>query len=50
LKTTPPELPIIQMICDLILLYIPILNRLPRDHKFLLGDRLIGRLYICSTN
>ena len=23
----------------------PILNRLPRDHKFLLGDRIISDLY-----
>lgn len=41
----PEELPIIQKTYDLILWYIPILNRLPRDHKFMLGDRLIGRLY-----
>lgn len=33
------------MTYDLILWYIPMLNRLPRDHKFMLGDRLIERLY-----
>ncbi len=39
------ELPIIQKTYDLIKWYIPILNRLPRDHKFLLGDRMITGLY-----
>ena len=39
------ELPIIQKTYDLIKWYVPILNRLPRDHKFMLGDRIIARLY-----
>jgi 23S rRNA-intervening sequence protein len=39
------ELPIIQKTYDLIKWYVPILNRLPRDHKFILGDRMIVRLY-----
>lgn len=39
------ELPIIQKTYDLIKWYIPILNRLPKDHKFMLGDRIIARLY-----
>jgi hypothetical protein len=39
------ELPIIQKTYDLILWYIPILNRLPRSHKFLLGDRIGSGLY-----
>lgn len=39
------ELPIIQKTYDLIKWYIPILNRLPRDHKFMLGDRMISGLY-----
>jgi hypothetical protein len=39
------ELPIIQKTYDLIKWYVPILNRLPRDHKFLLGDRMIKGLY-----
>ncbi|MDX2098080.1 MAG: diversity-generating retroelement protein Avd, partial [Leptolyngbyaceae cyanobacterium bins.59] len=25
--------------------YVPILNRLPRDHKFGLGDRMVATLY-----
>ncbi|MGB7443371.1 MAG: hypothetical protein WA919_20075, partial [Coleofasciculaceae cyanobacterium] len=25
--------------------YVPILNRLPRDHRFNLGDRIISGLY-----
>jgi len=25
--------------------YVPILDRLPRNHKFLLGDRIISDLY-----
>jgi hypothetical protein len=39
------ELPIIQKTYDLIKWYVPILNRLPRDHKFNLGDRIISELY-----
>ena len=45
MEKSPAELPIIQMTYDLILWYIPILNRLPRDHKFMRGDRLILHLY-----
>jgi hypothetical protein len=39
------DLPIIQKTHDLIQWYVPILNRLPRDHKFMLGDRIITGLY-----
>ncbi|NEO86183.1 MAG: diversity-generating retroelement protein Avd [Spirulina sp. SIO3F2] len=39
------ELPIVQKTYDLIRWYVPILNRLPRDHKFALGDRLVSGLY-----
>lgn len=39
------ELPIIQKTYDLIVWFVPILNRLPRSHKFMLGDRIIERLY-----
>ncbi|MEA5499180.1 diversity-generating retroelement protein Avd [Limnoraphis robusta Tam1] len=39
------ELPIIQKTYDLIKWYVPILNRLPRDHRFSLGDRIINNLY-----
>ena len=39
------ELPIIQKTYDLIKWYVPILNRLPRNHKFMLGDRMISGLY-----
>ena len=39
------QLPIIQKTYDLVKWYVPILNRLPRDHKFLLGDRIITNLY-----
>lgn len=39
------DLPIIQKTYDLIKWYIPILNKLPRDHKFALGDRIILELY-----
>lgn len=31
------DLPIVQKTYDLVKWYVPILNRLPRDHKFLLG-------------
>jgi len=40
-----PELPIIQKTHDLIKWYVPVLNRLPRSHKFLIGDRIITGLY-----
>lgn len=39
------ELPVIQKTYDLIRWYVPILNRLPRDHKFMLGNRIIANLY-----
>lgn len=39
------ELSIIQKTYDFIKWYVPILNRLPRDHRFLLGDRIITGLY-----
>ncbi len=39
------DLTIIQHSYDLIQWYVPILNRLPRDHKFTLGQRMIHGLY-----
>ena len=39
------ELTIVQRTYDLILWYVPILNRLPRDHRFALGDRIVSNLY-----
>ena len=39
------DLPIVQKTYDLIKWYVPILNKLPRDHRFLLGDRIIAGLY-----
>jgi hypothetical protein len=39
------DLPIIQKTYDLIKWYVPILNRLPRDHKLLLGNKIIQGLY-----
>ncbi|MCU0568007.1 MAG: diversity-generating retroelement protein Avd [Oculatellaceae cyanobacterium Prado106] len=39
------ELPIIQKTYDLIKWYVPIINRLPRNHKFTLGDRITTGLY-----
>ena len=39
------ELPIIQKTYDLIKYYIPILNRLPKEHRFTLGERIINNLY-----
>jgi hypothetical protein len=40
------ELPVLQKTYDLIRWYLPILNRLPRNHKFALGDRMIDNLYL----
>jgi hypothetical protein len=42
---TRAELPIIQATIDLIRWYVPLLNRLPRDHRFGLGDRMVSGLY-----
>ena len=39
------ELPIIQKTYDLILWYIPRINKFPRDFKFVLGDRIRTNLY-----
>ena len=39
------ELSIIQKMYDLIMWYIPIINRFPRNHKFTLGDRMQNQLY-----
>ena len=39
------DLPIIQKTYDLIKWYVPLLNKLPRDHKFGLGNRTISGLY-----
>jgi hypothetical protein len=50
LKPIMEELPIIQRTYDLIRWYIPILNRLPRHHRFLLGDRIITGLYDLLDN
>ncbi len=39
------ELPIIQKTYDLLKWYIPILNCLPRNHRFALGNRIVNNLY-----
>jgi hypothetical protein len=39
------DLSIQQKTYDLVLWYLPILNKWPRDHKFLLGDRIGSGLY-----
>jgi hypothetical protein len=39
------ELPILQATTDLIKWFVPLLNGLPRDQKFALGDRIISNLY-----
>jgi hypothetical protein len=42
--TSNGELPIIEACLDLIRWFVPLLQRLPRQHIFGLGDRLIGHL------
>ena len=44
------ELPIIQKTYDLIKWYVPILNRLPKVHKFTLADRMTNKLYDLLEN
>lgn len=39
------ELPIIQKTYDLVLWAVPLLNKLPRNYKFALGDRIQATLY-----
>lgn len=39
------NLPIIQRTYDFIRWYVPILERLPKNHRFILGNRMIERLY-----
>jgi hypothetical protein len=44
-KKSEQDLPIIAKTYDLIAWYVPILNKLPRDQKFALGDRIVNNLY-----
>lgn len=46
----PQELSVIQKTYDFIKWYIPILNNLPKTHKFLLSDRIITELYSLLEN
>ncbi|NEQ34526.1 MAG: diversity-generating retroelement protein Avd [Leptolyngbya sp. SIO4C5] len=46
----PDELPIIQKTYDLIKWMVPIIDRLPRNHRFTLGDRIIQELYTLLDN
>ncbi len=39
------ELPVIQKTYDFVKWFVPILNKLPRNHKFMLGDRIIKEVY-----
>jgi hypothetical protein len=43
--STSGDLPIIEACLDLIRWFVPLLNRLPRQHKYGLADRLINNLY-----
>ncbi len=44
------ELPIIQKTYDFIQWYIPILNRIPKNHRYILGNRIINNLYDLLEN
>ena len=44
------DLPVIQKTYDLVRWYIPILNRLPKSHKFGLGERMVEILYDLLEN
>lgn len=44
-KQKEEDLPIISKAYELIAWYVPIINGLPRAHKFTLGDRLTNNLY-----
>ena len=44
------ELPIIQKTYDFVKWYIPILNRIPKNHRYILGNRIINNLYDLLEN
>ena len=44
------NLSIIQKTYDLIIWLVPIINRLPKNYKFTLGDRIINQLYDLLEN
>lgn len=44
------DLPVIQKTYDLIKWYVPILNRLPRSHQLMLGNRIVSSLYELLEN
>ena len=39
------ELSVIQKMYDLIIWFVPLINKLPRDQKFTLGDRIQNQMY-----
>lgn len=39
------DLPIINKTYELVKWYVPILNKLPKNHKFGIADRIVNRLY-----
>ena len=45
IKKEEKELSIIQKTYDFIKWYVPLINRIPKNYKFTLGDRIINRLY-----
>ena len=46
MKSKTEELSVIQKTHDLIQWMVPMINKLPRDHKFTLGDRITSNLYL----
>ena len=45
IKKSSEELVVIQKLYDYLVWVSPIINRLPRDKKFTIGDRLLNKLY-----
>ena len=45
IKKSSEELFVIQKLYDYLVWVSPIINRLPRDKKYTIGDRLLNRLY-----
>ena len=39
------ELSVIQKMYDLIIWFVPLINKFPRDYKFTLGDRIQNQMY-----
>jgi hypothetical protein len=45
MKPMPKELPVLKSSYELALYLIPAIEKMPRTHRFTLGDRILGHIY-----